>query len=94
MKLKAKEIQEQFIASGLLYAPNSIYHGSSIEGMSKETKLITEIAALNDFIDFLFEHSEHCDHISQRKAWDEFRQYELDEKIKKETMEEEQSNGL
>lgn len=29
-----------------------------------------------DFLEWLFEHSEHCDHISQSEAWEEFEAWE------------------
>ena len=63
-------------------APNSIYHGMEIHSsggrlpFSRETLLTIEIGLLTDFIEFLFDHSEHCDHISQRDAWKEFKIYQ------------------
>lgn len=60
-------------------APNSIYHGMEIHSSNRRlpfsdvTMLKIEIGLLTDFIEFLFEHSEHCDHISQRDAWKEFK---------------------
>lgn len=34
------------------------------------------IEDMQNFIEYLFEHSEHCDHILQSEAWEEFRQWE------------------
>lgn len=72
------EMREEFIENHLVYAPNSIRHGMKVysELQSKETILRIEIARLNGFIEYLFEYSEHCDHISQTDAWDEFEKYE------------------
>lgn len=73
---------EEEIDTNVVYAPNSIYHGCEIYGvlsMSKEMLLTIEVGRLTDFIEWLFEHSEHCDHITQREAWDEFEVYEIEE---------------
>jgi len=64
-----------------IYAPNSIYHDMAIHDptrlpISEKTLLQIENNRLTDFIEFLFEHSEHCDHISQRDAWNEFSKWE------------------
>lgn len=59
-----------------LYYPNSIHHGAPMSRMKRETILSLENGRLIDFIEFLFEHSEHCDHISQSEAWKEFEIYE------------------
>lgn len=64
----------------IIYAPNSIWHGSPIANHSKYSLQNIEISRLNDFIDFLFEHSEHCDHISQPEAWKEFEEFEINNK--------------
>lgn len=34
------------------------------------------IERFRDFLAYLFEHSEHCDHISQSDAWEEFIEWE------------------
>jgi len=34
-----------------------------------------------EFLEWLFDHSEHCDHISQRKAWKEFEEWELKNEV-------------
>lgn len=79
----------------LIYAPNSIWHGTKAytSHHKKETLLRIEVGRLNDFIDFLFEHSEHCDHISQRDAWIEFEEYEY-EQLAVPPISEEESNQL
>ena len=67
----------------LIYSPNSIYHGMEIHSsngrlpLSDIVLLKIETERLRDFIEFLFEHSEHCDHISQKDAWNEFEIYEI-----------------
>ncbi len=63
--------------SGVIYSPNSIAHGSGLLGAKRETLLTLELERLKDFVDFLFDHSEHCDHISQSEAWNEFEIYEI-----------------
>lgn len=60
----------------LLYSPNAIAHGTKINFLPEMVLVKNEAARLNDFIEFLFEHSEHCDHISQSDAWGEFQKYE------------------
>jgi hypothetical protein len=79
-------IMDQFAAERRIYAPNSIYHGQVITGAgngrdamhshTKETLLVIELETKRDFIEFLFEHSEHCNHITQQAAWLEFRKWE------------------
>ena len=79
------DILKEFQENGLCYAPNSIYHGTKIGGrlsISKEALLTIEVGRLTDFIEYLFEHSEHCDHISQKDAWLEFCEYEIKNKEK------------
>jgi hypothetical protein len=71
------DLKAEYQKDGLKYCPGSIYHGASKRYLSKEAVLKMQIERLNDFIEFLFEHSEHCDHISQSDAWDEFEQYEF-----------------
>ncbi len=64
-----------------IYNPNSVTHrmrkaafgGPSIKS---ETILRLELERLRDFVAFLFDHSEHCDHISHSDAWQEFEIYE------------------
>jgi hypothetical protein len=75
-----EEMKNDFIEAGVSYNPNSVYHGYIT--LSKERRLMAEIGRLTDFIEFLFEHSEHCDHISQSDAWSEFEQYEFKEYMK------------
>lgn len=60
-----------------IYMPNSVNHGFVIPRFSTEVLLKLECERLRDFIEFLFDHSEHCDHISHNEAWDEFTEYEL-----------------
>jgi hypothetical protein len=70
--------QEEYRKEGVLWSPNSVYHGAPIAGMlplSQFTLLRNQVEEQNDFIEFLFEHSEHCDHISQRDAWKEYYVY-------------------
>lgn len=46
------------------------------QGLKRELqneRLMTE--GLRDFIEFLFDHSEHCDHITYQEAWDEFQEW-------------------
>jgi hypothetical protein len=69
-----------------IYAPNSIYHGEILHQpgrlpFSNETVLKVEIGRLHDFIDFLFNDKEYCDHATERQAWDEFEQFEYSEII-------------
>ena len=70
-----------FKDNNLYYCPNSIWHGSLyIHGrFKKETLLTAKIEDTNDFLHFLFEESEHCDHITHAKAYE---QYEVNEKLK------------
>lgn len=42
---------------------------------AKERQQFYEIQSLRDFIEWLFEVSEHCDHITQSEAWDEYDKY-------------------
>lgn len=72
-----EEIKEAYSEAGLAYSPNSIYHGAVTVRMSEKARLKASRERLSDFIEFLFEHSEHCDHISQSDAWKEFEQYEF-----------------
>jgi hypothetical protein len=67
--------------TGYHYHPNSIIHGMAKPvtggpGIKTETLLRLEIERMRDFIEFLFDHSEHCDHISHADAWKEFEIYE------------------
>jgi len=76
-----REERDEFIELGLLYAPSSIYHGKPLRGtplnLSDVAVLKVDVAQLNDFLEFLFEHSEHCDHIEQSEAWDEFYEWQF-----------------
>ena len=77
--MTTKETMEQFDEEGFIYAPNSIYHGSKIYSHEIGDQLINcniEKHRLIDFLEFLFDHSEHCDHITQPDAWAEFVEYE------------------
>lgn len=38
--------------------------------------LMHAMAVKDDFIEFLFEHSEHCDHITYNEAWEEFQAWQ------------------
>jgi len=78
-----EEIKEDFKEQNLIFDPNSINHGWPNCGhFSNETLFKIEIAKLTDFIEFLFEHSEHCDHITQTEAWNEFDLYQYNKKLK------------
>lgn len=63
------------------YQPNSLLHGlakthAGGPRIKPETLLRVELERMRDFIEFLFDHSEHCDHISFSDAWKEFEIYE------------------
>lgn len=63
------------------YNPNSMIHGTAKgafggPGVKQETLLRLELDRMRDFIEFLFEHSEHCDHITFSEAWQEFEIHE------------------
>jgi hypothetical protein len=78
-------------ANHLVYAPNSIFHGFKIfrrggPSLSKEQLLQIEVHRLHDFIGFLFEHSEHCNHISESDAWKEFDEFEYENKLRSEAI--------
>lgn len=75
-----KKEQEEFREDHLIWCPWSINHGMEIGSVPVTIHNKIEIANLNDFIEFLFEHSEHCDHISQSDAWDEFLVYQINKK--------------
>lgn len=77
-----KEAREDYAEEGLVYAPNSIHHGRIQSMMPKLASERIARSTLDDFIEFLFEHSEHCDHITQTAAWDEFREFEYKQLIK------------
>lgn len=72
-----EEEKKEFEEQGLLYCPNSIYHGSLLKGMSKERKVNSQVERMENFLDYLFNHSEHCDHIMQSEAWKEFEEWEV-----------------
>lgn len=79
-----KEINEEkqlFKDNNLLYNPNSIWHGTSYKHgrFDRETLLKNQVEDMNDFLQFLFEESEHCDHISRREAYEQF---EISERLK------------
>ncbi len=78
--MNIKKIKSEFSEQGLVYAPNSVYHGSSVKSLSDKAALTVEVNRLSDFIEFLFEHSDHCDHITQSEAWKEFEIYEVKNK--------------
>lgn len=72
------EIMDEHERQHLVYAPNSIHHGCINGAHFKDSTLLRiEIGKLNDFIRFLFEDSEYCDHANESDAWDEFNQYEF-----------------
>jgi hypothetical protein len=77
MSKEIEEIQQEFRDQQLLYSPNSIWHGMPLKGMTPETMLKQELERMRDFVEYLFEHSEHCNHISQSEAWAEFEVYEV-----------------
>lgn len=70
------EHEKQFAQEhGYVYSPNSLRHldRPPIEQLQRVT---LELARLQDFLEFLFDHSEHCDHITYSEAWHEFEEYE------------------
>lgn len=65
---------------GVVYAPNSIHHGYKLHSNSEADRAVNLNIAYNrlvDFLEFLFDHSEHCNHITQRDAWNEFERWEI-----------------
>jgi len=60
---------------GFIWCPSSIHHGYPIKRFDAATLAKIQEAQFLEFIDFLFE--KHCNHISQREAWLEFRAHEL-----------------
>lgn len=74
------EEKEHCESNGLIYAPNSVYHFDRSGKEVVHLKIAYE--RLNDFIEFLFDHSEHCDHISRSDAWKEFEEYEYKNRMK------------
>lgn len=72
-----EEIKKEFSEQGLIYAPNSIWHGWPNNGHHDPKTILTiEKERLADFLNFLFNESEHCDHISYSNAWQEFEEFE------------------
>lgn len=67
-----EETREAYNEAGLAFCPSSIYHGCVVARMSEEMKLKIQLSELADFVEFLFDKSEHCDHIRQSDAWKEF----------------------
>lgn len=66
--------------AGVVYAPNSIHHGHTRHSNSKADECVNLTIAYNrmvDFMGYLFDESGHCDHITQREAWDEFEKWEV-----------------
>jgi len=63
--------------NNLMYNPNSIWHGTLfIHGRFKvETLLKHQVENMNDFLEYLFEQSEHLDHITYNEAYEEFEVY-------------------
>ena len=81
---KLLKYEKEAVGDGI-YSPNSVMHGWPRYGIAaprKEAQAKNNYERLTDFVEFLFEHSEHCDHISQREAWHEFELYELKESLK------------
>ena len=75
-----EDVKTEFRRDGAFYCPNSIYHGASKRmgaASYEDVQNKAEVARLTDFIEYLFEHSEHCDHITQSDAWSEFEQWEF-----------------
>lgn len=64
-----------------VYEPRGIWHGSFLSYHSKLTLKQIELGRLDDFLEYLFEHSEHCDHITQSDAYKEFEQWEMKQAI-------------
>jgi hypothetical protein len=52
------------------------YLPSNQEDKIRISQLKVQVARMSDFIEYLFEHSEHCDHITYNEAWEEFNQWE------------------
>lgn len=58
--------------------PISIYEETTLQCNSAKDEAINlrrELELNRDFIEWLFDHSEHCDHISFSDAWDQFETY-------------------
>lgn len=80
LSIKDRKSMEDLMAihrtNHLIYAPGSVWHGWPNDGNHKDvTKLKIELARLNDFVEFLFEQSEHCDHITQSEAWNQYEEH-------------------
>lgn len=65
----------------IVYAPRDMWHGSKMAFHSDKMLSKIELGRLDDFLEYLFEHSEHCNHIAQSEAWKEFEQWELKQAI-------------
>ncbi len=72
-----KTEREEFVDTGFVYAPGSVYHALPIKSLPQGILDRIEIGRLTDFLEYLFEHSQHCDHISQPDAWKEFEEWEI-----------------
>jgi biotin synthase-related radical SAM superfamily protein len=73
---KQIEIEKEFAREyRRMYCPNSIDHmRRPPSDLLARTTL--ELARLQDFLEWLFDHSIHCDHISYEDAFHEFEEYE------------------
>lgn len=83
-----RDLAEARQSHNTIYCPGSINHlrelhvvdrqsGRSSLDVPDHVTMRIEIARLTDFIEYLFDHSEHCDHISHRDAWREFELWEI-----------------
>lgn len=52
------------------------YYPSNQQEKQQISNLKIQVAALTDFIEYLFDHSEHCDHITYNDAWKEFEEWQ------------------
>lgn len=52
------------------------YEPSDVADKRRISDLMTSMGVMGDFIEWLFDHSEHCDHITYNEAWEEFKQWE------------------
>ena len=81
-----EEMKTEFSELGLIYAPGSIYHGQKLHDPNRmpfdpAMILKIELARLQAFIEYLFGHSEHCDHILFSEAYEEFQKWEHETQV-------------
>ncbi len=70
--------REHFEEHNMYYCPNSVWHGTlySHGRFKPETLLKHQIHDLTDFLEYLFDQSEHLNHILYREAYEEFEVYQ------------------